>query len=291
MRILLVLLVWLAASGGARAETVATCDGYVDTLPAVISTSGTWCLRRSIATTVTSGTAIQVAAHHVTLDCNGFRIGGLGGGTSTLAVGIRATDMLNLTVRNCVIRGFFGGIVTIGGAGHRIEGNTIESSRYVGLFIGGENDTGTAASDNSVVRDNQVTNTGAVYTIGVGIAVAGAVDVIGNVVSSVTALSGTSPSVRGITIADNPGTLVERNIVRGLLSSGGISYAIFLNIDSGRVFFRENDLMGRSTEVLSYGIRCDGGESPALLHGNALLNFTYGTTGCTDGGNNTEVNL
>ena len=150
---------------------------------------------------------------------------------------------------------------------------------------------GTGVSDGSAIRDNQIVNTGGRFTTAIGIHTWGTVDIVGNTVSNVTAIAGTSgtPEATGIDINDNPGTLVERNIVRGLVSSGGYSYGIHLSSDSGRVYFKDNDVLGRSSEANGYGIRCDGGESPALLHGNALLTLAHPWTGCTDGGNNSEV--
>jgi len=290
MRIVLLLLL-LAWSGHASAETVATCKGHIDALPAVIDTPGIWCVDHDLATSVASGAAISVTAHNVTIDCNGFRLGGLPAGPNTLAAGIRADDVLNLTVRNCAIRGFAIGIWTAGGGGHLVTRNRIDGSTLGGIIVGTGRTDGTGVSDGSAVRDNQIWNTGGRFTAAIGIHTWGTVDIVGNTVSNVTALAGTSgtPEATGIDINDNPGTLVERNIVRGLVSSGGYSYAMRLSSDSGRVYFKDNDLMGRSSEANGYGIRCDGGESPALLHGNTLLNFPSPWTGCVDGGNNSQV--
>src|SRR5688572_25087076 len=214
MRIVLLLLL-LAWSGHASAETVATCKGHIDALPAVIDTPGIWCVDHDLATSVASGAAISVTAHNVTIDCNGFRLGGLPAGPNTLAAGIRADDVLNLTVRNCAIRGFAIGIWTAGGGGHLVTRNRIDGSTLGGIIVGTGRTDGTGVSDGSAVRDNQIWNTGGRFTAAIGIHTWGTVDIVGNTVSNVTALAGTSgtPEATGIDINDNPGTLVERNIV------------------------------------------------------------------------------
>src|SRR5690606_11400981 len=49
--ILLAAVAGLAfAPGNARAENHHTCEGFIDALPATISTQGVWCLRKDLAT-------------------------------------------------------------------------------------------------------------------------------------------------------------------------------------------------------------------------------------------------
>ena len=107
------------------AESYDNCTGFIDTLPATISTQGTWCLRKDLGTAVTSGAAIAIATNNVTIDCNDFKLGGLAAGAGTLAYGIRAANRYNTTVRNCNIRGFFFGLQFWGG-GHTVEDNRFD---------------------------------------------------------------------------------------------------------------------------------------------------------------------
>src|SRR5688572_5653213 len=90
------------------AESFDTCTGFVDSLPAVITNSGTWCLRKSLSTTVTSGAAIEVKAADVRIDCHGHRISGSAGlaGDTTSATGIKTIFTSDIEVEDCTIRGF-----------------------------------------------------------------------------------------------------------------------------------------------------------------------------------------
>ena len=96
------------------------CTGFVDTLPAVLTTQGTWCLRGDLVTSMASGSAITIGPSNVTLDCNGFKLGGLAAGATSTARGVNADNRMNLTVRDCGIRGFYRGINIGGGGGHRV---------------------------------------------------------------------------------------------------------------------------------------------------------------------------
>src|SRR5690606_3094851 len=146
-----VLLAGLSAvPGKANAETYATCTGFIDSLPATISTQGVWCLRKNLSTAITEGSAIVIATNNVTIDCNGFKVGGLAGGEYTLAMGIRATDRQNVTVRHCNVRGFYCG-VQLSGAGHLVEDSRFDNSSYAGIYVRG---------DNNLVRRNRVYDTG-----------------------------------------------------------------------------------------------------------------------------------
>ena len=276
MRIIL-LLVLLAAAAPGRAETVATCAGYIDTLPATISTGGTWCLDHDLATSMTSGNAITIAANNVTIDCNGFKIGGLGAGPATTTVGIAADTRLNATIRGCTLRGFRAGVLLAAGGGHLVENNRVESSTLAGLFLTGP----------GVIRGNQVFGT-AGTGLAVGIAAYGVIDIIGNTVSGVrNPVSG--GTVYGILISTNTGSLAERNLIRGLDTVDGFPYAFYFASNSDRVLFRDNDILGRTEELEGRGVFCQAGESNALMQGNSFLDVAYPSSGCVDAGRNVEV--
>ena len=273
--ILLLVLLGLAAPG--RAETVATCTGFIDTLPAVLTTGGTWCLDHDGATSMKSGTAVTVAANNVTIDCNGFKIGGLGAGPETTALGIGAMDRLNTVVRHCNVRGFRAGMLISGGGGHVIEHNRVEASTLAGIFLVAP----------GVFRDNQVFGTGG-SGAATGIAGYGVVDVIDNTVSGVrNPVSG--GSVYGVLLSSNPGSLVERNIIRGLETVDGFAYGLYLVTGSDRVLFRDNDILGRKAELEGAAIFCQAGETNALMFGNSMLNIPFPTNGCVDAGRNVEL--
>ena len=110
------------------AHSYATCTGYVESLPATISTPGHWCLRRDLSIAQDSGAAITIVANNVTLDCNDFKLDGLSAGLDTLAFGVLAQERANTTVRRCVVRGFYVGVRLVGG-GHLVEDNQLELLR------------------------------------------------------------------------------------------------------------------------------------------------------------------
>ena len=82
----LVLLLFLCGPRAAHAaQSYDNCTGFITSVPAVISTQGTWCLKQDLATAIASGNAISVNANNVTLDCNDFKLGGLAAGAGTVA--------------------------------------------------------------------------------------------------------------------------------------------------------------------------------------------------------------
>jgi hypothetical protein len=141
----------LAPGHAWAARSYGNCNGYIDSLPATIDSSGTWCLRANELTAQESGAAITVSAHYVVIDCNDFRLSGFAAGESTRAVGIAVRrEFHNVTVRNCQVGGFRIGVEVLG-FNHVVEGNRIDSNTYIGIFgRGGFN----------IVRDNLVRDTG-----------------------------------------------------------------------------------------------------------------------------------
>src|SRR5207302_7880417 len=113
---------------------------------------------------------------NVTIDCNGCRMRGSGGGASTTATGIFANGRLNLAIRHCTIRGFLIGIEVFGGSDYLVENNLLDQSRFIGIETAGAG---------SVVRRNNVVNTGGSPAAGQASAISAEGDVIDNVVDGV----------------------------------------------------------------------------------------------------------
>src|SRR5688572_6057109 len=154
MRLASTALLGALALGGAwqnarAARSYDACTGYIDSLPATISTSGHWCLRKDLATGITQGTAITVAANNVTLDCNDFKLVGVTAGPNTLTHGIVASGRANTTVRNCVVRGFLVGL-QLTGNGHVVEDNLLDANTDHGIWITG---------DDALIRRNRILDT------------------------------------------------------------------------------------------------------------------------------------
>jgi hypothetical protein len=96
----------LAASPSARAECRA-----IAAVPFVITEPGSYCLAEDVGTTMTSGAAITIEANSVVLDLQDHRLGNLGAGSATTAVGVLVRSAgpslaSNVVVRNGTIRGF-----------------------------------------------------------------------------------------------------------------------------------------------------------------------------------------
>ncbi len=104
----------------------------------------------------------NIQTDNVSIDLNGFKLGGLGGGSATAAVGIFGEDRSNITIRNGSIRGFLYGISLIKdtgtSSGHLIEDVLADGNRNIGILVAGA--TGIRASGSTgidcvrnVVRD------------------------------------------------------------------------------------------------------------------------------------------
>src|SRR4051794_25229237 len=87
----------------AQAE-VSTCK-EITALPAIVNTSGVWCLKKNLTSAATTGIAIDVQIAAVTIDLNGFTLTGSVAAT-TQAVGIRSVNRRNVTIMNGTVRGF-----------------------------------------------------------------------------------------------------------------------------------------------------------------------------------------
>jgi hypothetical protein len=263
----------LAAPAAEAAESYDSCKGTITSLPAIVATPGTWCLSADLATSMASGAAIQIATSNVTIDCNGFRLSGLGAGDGTATAGILATNKLNIGVRNCHVRGFKYGVQGQGTA-FLIEDNRIEGSTQRGVSLIG---------DANIVRRNQVTDTGG-STAGLGAAyglhVTGSSELAGNHISGVVARVGSGQGAWGIHVADDltPAQIViADNSVRNLVRDGAGTATGIRSVSTGRVTLRDNAVFGPGTGI---GLQCanDGGS----VRGNSILAFGSAIVGCSN---------
>ena len=79
----------------------------ITTLPYTVNISGVYCLTGNLSTSMTVGNAITIAANNVTIDLNGWHLGGRTSGLGTQAFGIYAHQQNNITIKNGTVRGFF----------------------------------------------------------------------------------------------------------------------------------------------------------------------------------------
>jgi hypothetical protein len=240
----------------ALAETV-NCTNLT-ALPATITVQGVYCLKQDLAKSMTSGKAITIATNNVTIDLNGFKLGGLAGGPNTQADGIYAMNRMNITIRNGTVRGFshnirLSGTSATSSSGHMIEGIRSEGARYIGISVQGSNST---------VRNNLVFAVGdglSDHAYGIVAQLGSGLTVEENDVSGVVEAS----QSYGIYTSDAPGSVVLRNIVRGIVSSNSIG------IYSGGIV-RDN-LISNET-IGEIGVAGEEGSSASCID-NVVRNF------------------
>jgi hypothetical protein len=279
----LLLLAMLCLAGTARAETI-NCTP-ITSLPATLSSQGVYCLKQDLSTAVTSGNAITVAVNNVTIDCNGYKLGGLAAGTTTRAYGIRADGRLNTVVRNCNVRGFYSGVWMQGGAGHVIEGNRLEGNTYAAI--------GVFQSDGDLVRDNYVVDTGGNLPLdqfpngaafGVGAQATAGTVLAGNTIVNTHATAGSERPAYGIGAFATLG-IVENNRITDVMPDGAASgYGIYLSNAGGRVVTRGNSVINPSNTTGAGIIALAG--AVAICKDNVSAAFASDIVGCTDAGGN-----
>lgn len=258
---LAVAALWPAADARA-AETFDTCTGFIDSVPATITTQGTWCLRRDLATAITSGAAITVATNNVTIDCNNFKLGGLAAGAGTATAGIASSNRQNIGVRNCNVRGFFAGVELIGGAGHLVEHSRFDNNTARGIFVD---------APNSLVRDNRILDTGGSTTDITPTGIYSAGDLIDNIVTNV--YTDTLETAQGI-VSTCAGCTIRENVVSGIFAPAGDAYGIDAPTSAARI---TGNHVANPTETTGTGI---WGLTDTVCTGNSSVNFTIGIVDC-----------
>lgn len=278
LSVLAALAATIAPAPALAAESYDSCKGFIDSLPAAIGTQGTWCLRKDLGTGIASGNAIMVSTNNVTIDCNGFKLGGIAAGAGTNAYGIRAEGRVNINVRHCNVRGFRAGIYLTGtsGGGHIVEDNRLDGNTWVGISVTG---------DGSVIRRNQVRDTGGstLGNVAYGIFALFNVDVLDNIIDGVLP----APSSQGysqpygIGTSQNSGGRIHGNSIRGLVALGIFEPRGIDNQSSLRIHLRDNDLSGDGSGT---GLHCDSNLGTAK--DNIVNGFGTGISGCSNSGGN-----
>ncbi len=273
-RLALAALASLLPAAPALAETI-NCTN-ITSLPATLTVQGVYCLKQDLATNIASGAAITIATNNVTIDFNGFKLGGLAAGPSTTASGVYAADRKNVTLRNGNIRGFYYGIFLPDGnigasSGHVIENNLVDSSIYSGISIRGSG---------IVVRNNRVLNTIATNT-------AAAFGLIGNDLHNslftdnlVAGTSNVTYQAYGINVQGSSTNVeIARNTI---LDTGGNSFTGAIWIASAGNMVAENVVIGvTSATTTGNGIWNTSGGS-LICRDNIVANVTTSqTVACT----------
>ena len=268
-----IIMYVLSVSSPAHAETT-NCTA-ITSLPAVIASQGVYCLTGNLSTSMTSGFAIEIQTNNVTLDLNGFKLGGLGAGDGTAANGIYANQQKNITIKNGIIRGFFRGIRLddvfpyTTSSGHVVKGILADQNTYIGIWVAGFGNT---------VSGNTVVDTGgsihSVYAFGINVFGSGA-KVIDNAVSTTTETDGAF----GINITDADYSLVQNNTVTDTIPGTGSAVAIQIGGSTG-VFLTNNKLANAES-----GLFFNTGSTGKYFN-NLTFDVTTPFTGGTAVGNN-----
>jgi len=264
------LLLCSFAVPASAAQSFDACTGFIESVPTLVTTQGVWCLRKDLATAVTSGAAITIAANNVTIDCNGFKLGGLGAGPASQTAGVAATNRLNATVRNCAIRGFHTGVM-LGGSGHLVEDNRIDQSLVTAINVAG---------DNNQVQRNRIFDTGGGE--GSPVAIMAEADVNENLVAGVVGSSATT----GILLFGQ-GTEARGNRIRNVMPSQSGSRGIV--IAGGEHAVVDNRLLNPTymggPPPASTGIQHTG-MGASYCRDNLISGYETGITTCEDNGGN-----
>jgi len=273
---LMIIALFGASAPASAAESYDSCAGFIDTVPATITTQGTWCLRHNLSTSATGIHAIEIQNSNVTIDCNGFKIGNGPAGTNTNSVGIFSEGFANITVRHCTILAFHDGIsidAMVAGDGHLIEDNVLSQNKVNGIVVMG---------NGVIVRRNRVVdtggNTGAIASF--GIQTSG--DVLDNVVDGISAGFGVGEFESfGIQTQGN-GSLVQGNRVRNL-TQRGVLPATGISISSGAANEIRDNYVVQGTLTGGTAISCN---SAGRARDNVMKNYGAGLSSCTDDGGN-----
>lgn len=265
-----------------RAQAETTLCTNITSLPTTITTQGVYCLKQHLSTSLAAGAAITVNVNNVTIDCNEFKIGNLAAGPATSAVGVSATSRINVTVRNCGIRGFRSGVQMTDGD-YRVEGSLFDYNTQSGIEVSG---------DGSSIRGNEVISTGNSTLAGVssfhGILAAGDIDIIDNNVTGVSARPGSNGTAYGIRTSSMDSGAIRSNRVRNLVSHGIGSRRGIWNEDGNRNTIEGNTIvMAGNLLVGDAGIRCggnlilSGASRNNTILGTGVLGTVFGLLNCT----------
>jgi len=257
----------LLLSSPAHAETT-NCTA-ITVLPTVITSQGVYCFTGNLSTSMTSGNAIEIQANNVTLDLNGFKLGGLGAGDGTDTNGIYADQRKNITIKNGIVRGFQTGIFLedpspfTSSSGHVVKDILADQNTFTGIRVQG---FGNTVSHNTVVDTGGSTN----FTGAVGINVVGpGAKVIDNAVSTTTETDGAF----GIRLFQSDSSLVQNNTVTDTVAGTADSVAISIQFSFG-VFVRNNNMANADNGLFFSN---SNGKYFNNLTFNVITQFTGGT--------------
>lgn len=273
------VLTSLLAMSPAHAETT-NCTA-ITSLPTTITSQGVYCLTGNLGTSITSGNAVTINANNVTLDMNGFKLGGLGAGDGTLATGISAFQRKNITIKNGIIRGFYRGIRLYDNSpyttsqGHVVQNILADQNTRTGIELEGRGIT---------LRNSRVVDTGGStqisYAVGIDVTGSG-INVLDNQVIRTTSTD--SGNATGILLNLVTDTMVKDNRLSEVVALGTGAGSGITILNSSDVVVR-NNLISQADSGISYVA------SSGLYGGNYTSNVTTPFTGGTPAGSSNYSN-
>jgi nitrous oxidase accessory protein NosD len=252
----------------ASAETTECTE--ITSLPAVIDQQGVYCLKGNLSTSITSGSAIEIVTNNVTIDFNGWKLGGLGAGPTTQTIGVNQVGRDNIILRGGNIRGFHTGVYMNGGSGHSILDSTFDGNRENGIAVTG---------NGILVRNNRIVNSShSSAAFGIYANEALGVEIVNNKIDNLVTTSGNGFGIYTIN-SDSP--VIKNNSITDILPASS-AYGI-RTFSSGFGAIRDNEVINSAAEGFS-GISSSIGTSICI--GNVVANYTTENSGCVDGGGN-----
>lgn len=106
-----------------------------DTGEGCLSIGGEWNAKKLTCTLIADRfEGIEIVSDNITLDCAGYQMIGPGTGTGT---GIYAREQLDVTIKNCIVRGYRTGISLLDCSNSTVEGNTVVDNSGSGIGLEG----------------------------------------------------------------------------------------------------------------------------------------------------------
>lgn len=238
----------------------------INKLPAEITISGVYCLKKNLTyasadVPITTGAAIQINAENTVLDLDGFTLSGGAAPTNTSALGIQITAD-NVTVRNGTVANFRMGIYSSGLAnGVVVENMVLVGNKYIGIYF---------YAKNSLIRNNTVLNTGGATTAAnvdaYGIFLDGdGISSFNNTIIDVTSVgTGRASGIATSGVADH--CIVSNNTISNIASPSNFDSGIWFESGSLNNIASDN----RITNPGSYGIGYNGGGATGVYMNNLV---------------------
>ena len=221
----------------------------IGSIPATIGSPGKYCMAADAMVDMTVGVAITIASDDVTLDCRDHTLSNAASANDGSSIGIFASSVANIIVRNCRVVGGFTDAIHI----HQpmAQYNSAFYYRIEDNYIVGPWRYGIVASGSAVeVRGNKIWDVGGQASgPAVGMRLGGAVQ------------------------SANKFQIVEDNYILGTKSPVNNAFAIFSDGSIGSVF-RDNTISGTAASSTgsfrSYGIRIATGSANTVRDNHIL---------------------